>query len=1107
MRTSVSVFTLILTAALALVSNGTRAGTDVATGLGGFEPHNAVVNPLNPSQVAVMRGCTVLISNAFGQDGFPVVYGSDQGPACGGDPSLTFDSQGRLFVTHLITNPMQTVVVAQIPDLTTSGTYTTVQVDFNATGDDKQWIAADANPNSPFRDNLYLVWTEFTNPWQIVFSMSTDQGANWSTPQPLSPADDDGDGAIGEDVVDGMDNDGDNLVDEDPPEGDVWPSHLAVAANGDVYVAWHTNTCDSAPTPADEGTTVLVRDGSGGADFANGVVPSAGTPFGPGEATVTCNRQDDPADFSVGDTIADAEFWLPGSMQPWILPDPLFSNRVYVVGNDDPDNMYASGDDGVIVIARSDDFGRTFTVDRVDHGPANSFAVMPTAHIDQDGEIGVTWYTNRRQLMNSGSLANDGDGNFLVDLYGTTSRNGGATFINDFRISDDPFDPDVNKTSNCRYGTWSPPGTTDCTARIGEYNGFWTVDGIGYASWTGNPTPPNPPSTPDGAGGMAAFFDIFSMSGAFPDRLEPNESRDFAVVADLGADNTYNEADLGLHTATDVDFFKIVALNTGKLEVMVQFNEVVMPGLTLNVQDSLGNVVVLPTAPDILQTGSSIHLLAIPAVQGEIYFVSVFDASAPDTTAPQATYDLTVINRPAPTPFEIDLLAGSDSGVDSTDDLTRDSSPSIRLRADVVDAAVTGINILSSAQVAPADGGYAVAIFDDGVFVDYADPVGGTNDTVWQFTLPSLPDGAHSITAKVEVFDPAVNQTSGYGAESNSLLLTIDTSAPAMPLAPDLLPSSDSAGVNIDNITTIMSPAFQGFVEDNALVRIYADAVEVGRGQAGSSGDYEITVEPLADGVYTVTASAEDAAGNLSAASLALEVTIANQSLSLAGAPAPVAVDIANSTVTGFAGIPGGVVGILGIPEVNLDANGNSLQVLGTGGPDFLAYHPTSADGGSIELAGRAQVLNFAGVGGAGFSLDPLAGDDQVAVHGTVNGDTMAAIVDTVMSVHVNGLLPVAMPSDVLERFVLFSEGGTDVVDITVFDSVSANLTVDASAPSTNPKRGDELVVTAGSAKAKILTQPSAVKGSGSVLISYDMTTGAASRIDYAGVERVSKGK
>ncbi|WP_374774291.1 hypothetical protein OG756_16170 [Streptomyces sp. NBC_01310] len=47
------------------------AGDDQALEAG-FEPHNATANPRRPSQVAVMRGCTVRIDNNFGKDGFPI---------------------------------------------------------------------------------------------------------------------------------------------------------------------------------------------------------------------------------------------------------------------------------------------------------------------------------------------------------------------------------------------------------------------------------------------------------------------------------------------------------------------------------------------------------------------------------------------------------------------------------------------------------------------------------------------------------------------------------------------------------------------------------------------------------------------------------------------------------------------------------------------------------------------------------------------------------------------------------------------------------------------------------------------------------------------------
>ena len=142
------------------------AGTDTTPGQTGFEPTITAFNPQNPSQVAVMQGCQVRISNDFGVT-FPVVRNTTIG-VCNGDPTMAFDSQGRLFVSHLSRSfggGELTVVAGQIADLTTAGNanYTPIQVSPNdGNDDDKQWLAADANPNSPYADNLYLIWTRFS---------------------------------------------------------------------------------------------------------------------------------------------------------------------------------------------------------------------------------------------------------------------------------------------------------------------------------------------------------------------------------------------------------------------------------------------------------------------------------------------------------------------------------------------------------------------------------------------------------------------------------------------------------------------------------------------------------------------------------------------------------------------------------------------------------------------------------------------------------------------------------------------------------------------------------------------------------------------------------
>ncbi len=52
---------------------------------------------------------------------------------------------------------------------------------------DKQWIAADANPSSPFRNNVYVAFTIFSLvSGQVYFARSTDGGQTFSQPRVVS---------------------------------------------------------------------------------------------------------------------------------------------------------------------------------------------------------------------------------------------------------------------------------------------------------------------------------------------------------------------------------------------------------------------------------------------------------------------------------------------------------------------------------------------------------------------------------------------------------------------------------------------------------------------------------------------------------------------------------------------------------------------------------------------------------------------------------------------------------------------------------------------------------------------------------------------------------
>jgi len=438
-----------------------NAGVDVDTNLLRNEPHIAV-NPLNSQNVAV---ASVSIQMRFSLDGgatFPITTTALappglQGCVFGGDPSLAFDSQGRFFWSYLLScnNNDLTVVVLQVNPTTGATIGNAVDVTPGANVDDKNWLAADANPASPFADNLYIVWSDFTaggaGPVTVRFSMSTNQGATWTAPQGIS--------------ITGT-------------EGFTWPPHITVAPNGDVYATYPTNTCQQV------GTVQVLRDTNGGAQLAAGAGFQKNAAFTAQQADITCNAQALVDTFGVFAPIPQTDFWLQGSAAAYTLTDPTTPGRIYVIGNDDPNNTFGNGDDADVVMATSTDFGVNWAVSTISSGPANSFQVMPTGAIDEKGNICVSWYDNRGGQTNAAN-------NFLLDVFVAFSTDGGATFTPDFQLNDVVFDPDLNAPA--RFA--GPPPTL----RIGEYNGIAAANGVASAVWTGN----------DASGAQEIFFDTF----------------------------------------------------------------------------------------------------------------------------------------------------------------------------------------------------------------------------------------------------------------------------------------------------------------------------------------------------------------------------------------------------------------------------------------------------------------------------------------------------------------------------------------------------------------------------------------------------------------------
>ena len=367
--------------------------------------------------------------------------------------------------------------------------------------------------------------------------------------------------------------------------------------------------------------------------------------------------------------------------------------------------------------------------------------------------------------------------------------------------------------------------------------------------------------------GAWAIDDVSDFIFESADPFELNDTQATATI--LGSLPKITLRDLSVDGMIDVDFFKYTAQDTGKLVTNLFFDGTTND-LDLRVRDAGGNIIATGTQSTVV-SGLDIEGLVIPVISQQEYWIEVFN------TLPNVTiYDLEIENFEAPVPIAIDLAAADDTGMMNDDNVTSDEEGTITILADLFDFANMGIDILTPAEVAANEPGAAVEVFVHGQSVGIANPVAGSNNTLFtfQFSAGDLSEGLNVVTAAVRIFDGQNAQQDGRSQMSEPLLLTLDTTAPATPAAPDLLAASDTGMNDDDNVTAKMRPAFDGITEDNAKVRVKADGVVVGEGVATARGDWEVTVEPLDDGVYDITVEAEDLAGNVSSMSSALQVEI-----------------------------------------------------------------------------------------------------------------------------------------------------------------------------------------------------------------------------------------
>ena len=293
------------------------------------------------------------------------------------------------------------------------------------------------------------------------------------------------------------------------------------------------------------------------------------------------------------------------------------------------------------------------------------------------------------------------------------------------------------------------------------------------------------------------------------------------------------------------------------------------------------------------------------------------------------------------------VLGVTDSGRSQLDNTTNDNTPTIFLRVDdagllndvpgnavgVVGAPpvdeVIAIPHNSSTSASPVGlaPGYRVAIYDEGdthapVLLGFAQPVANLRG-VYSFTFPNaLTDGSHFLSAKLQMIDPADNDTAagtqtratGFGPRSQSLEIIVDTVAPpvffgAAAIANDgLIPDQGvipQPAFFVDNKTNDQTPTFWGTAEANTVIRVFADLTPAngvdnfdllvgltvtlptdgtnqfpnGQWRVTSTVDFNNPAFFPVDGLRRLLVTAEDLAGNLKSggAAQALDVFLDTQ--------------------------------------------------------------------------------------------------------------------------------------------------------------------------------------------------------------------------------------
>src|SRR5262249_25359400 len=182
--------------------------------------------------------------------------------------------------------------------------------------------------------------------------------------------------------------------------------------------------------------------------------------------------------------------------------------------------------------------------------------------------------------------------------------------------------------------------------------------------------------------------------------------------------------------------------------------------------------------------------------------------------------------------------------------------------------AQAGVTLSGSVTGLAAGATFAISVADGSFTHSYPATV-NAKGTGWTATIPpadatTLKDGTLTVTAQVT--DQFGNQS-----EQATQAFAVDETLPTVTISGI---SPDTGSSARDRITNVAVVTVSGTTKANSTVKLFDDGTQAGTAIADSTGHWSVTNVTLSEGVNDLTATATDAAGNVSAVSASFVATL-----------------------------------------------------------------------------------------------------------------------------------------------------------------------------------------------------------------------------------------